>query len=771
MSQGVPEIYAFSGFRLDAGKRLLLAAGGETVAVMPKAFDTLLLLVRNAGRPVSKDEIFAEVWRGLVVEENNLAQNVSALRKLLGERPGEHRFIATVPGRGYVFVADVQLEHAPSPHVPAAPDAEVGPKPAQAAPWRNWAFAGSLAIVVATLLLYMVTQREGMNGTAISESALTSRDLPDKSVAVLPFENLSADADMEYLALGLSEAVLHQLANLPDLLVIARTSSFAARENSRDVRTIGQILNARYLLEGSVQQDGGQLRVTAQLLDTVTGGHLWSRRFDRNLEDIFAIQDEIAATVAGSLQLSLGEGAGEPSRNRATVDLQAYLEYLRGRRLLMRWQAAETESAAAHFERAIALDPDFAAAYAGLAETRLMSANLEGEANEAIYDAVMPLFDKALALDPTLGEAYALRGRAGLDPTAMEADFRRGLELSPNNARVYELFASFLLNLSRDDEALAMIDQARVLDPLVPRYHQLKALILWWKFDRIEAAEASFLHALEIDPGFTPALMRLGQMRHRSAGEFAEAVRFGEQALAIDPQALWVRYGLAHIYLDLEEVEAVRQIVSATPDRIGDVLISLYAGDRRRAAEVAWAIPGPFEHAPKKSTLAVAVRDDALVTGETTQALEYFAEVLGIDAAPQPASLDWNYLQAYLAYAQLLDTAGEGRRAEQVIAAINQVLTALEDRYGKLAASNERFRAQALALSGDGEGALAALERALAGRAYAWWWYDLRLNPAFAGMRGEPRFQALLADAAAHAAEQRALLNELRAAGRVPDRR
>ena len=242
------------------------------------------------------------------------------------------------------------------------------------------------------------------------------------------FKNLSTAANGEVLASGIAESVLHQLASLAQLDVISRTSSFAFRGRATDAREIGRQLGARFLLEGSVQSDPGRMRVTTQLIDTETGADVWSMRFDRLPGDIFALQDEIAMQVTQALELSLDARAKDRLTGQGTQNLQAYLAFLQGRSLLANNRVVDTKEAIGHFERAIKLDPKFAAAYVSLAEAELFVAEYDvtddrQERFERALRRGQELVEQALALDPDNGDAYLERAHlAAFD----DLDGRRG---------------------------------------------------------------------------------------------------------------------------------------------------------------------------------------------------------------------------------------------------------------------------------------------------------------------------------------------------------
>ena len=305
---------------------------------------------------------------------------------------------------------------------------------------RRYADVAIIAVLLAAVAVLLVRQSDLGPGGA--------RGL---AIAVLPFQNLSTSRDAEVLASGIAESVLHQLASLAELDVISRTSSFAFRDRAEDAREIGRQLGARYLLEGSVQSEPARMRVTTQLIDTETGSDVWSMRFDRRPGDVFAIQDEIAVQVTQALELSLDPEAKERMTGQGTTNLQAYLAFLQGRALLATGNVTEVKAATEHFERSVALDPKFPAAYVNLAQAELFVAEFEvTDDRQARFAAALErgntLVQKALSLDPENGDAVLQRAHlaAYTNLAAAEADYRRGLELSPNSAEGFAGLASVL---------------------------------------------------------------------------------------------------------------------------------------------------------------------------------------------------------------------------------------------------------------------------------------------------------------------------------------
>jgi len=299
-------VFEFGGFHLDSTRRLLFGADGESIPLNSRAFDTLLFLIEHRGELLDKSTLMRAIWPNAVVEDNNLNQSIFALRRVLGEAPGDHRFIVTVPGRGYRFVAPVEARSS----VPAAA------RPVATLPTRTrrYLWIASLAAPVLALFVGLLADRRSDVPTA---PATVSRPVATTSIAVLPFVDMSEGGKLKYLSDGIAEEVMNQLGKLPGLRVVGRTFAFSFKGRSEDLRRIGRTLGVNHILEGSVRNSGDRVRVIAQLVNAQTGTQLWSQTFDRRLGDVFLIQDEIARSVAASLRVAFGQAAAtctDPSR-------------------------------------------------------------------------------------------------------------------------------------------------------------------------------------------------------------------------------------------------------------------------------------------------------------------------------------------------------------------------------------------------------------------------------------------------------------------------
>ncbi|HET9447318.1 MAG TPA: winged helix-turn-helix domain-containing protein [Steroidobacteraceae bacterium] len=749
-------IYQAGDLTIDTGRQRVLR--GEQEIPLPKlSFDLLLALVRAAPNVVTLDALMAEVWPNLVVSPETVSQRVKLLREALGDDSRHPRYIASLRSRGYRFMPAVAQAAAAA----SLPSASASPRIGLIA------FISALVILgaVGAALIYTYTMRPQATHSAATPPAIS---LPSHTLAVLPFQNLATEKekDSELLAFGLAEGLLHRLASMRDLTLIARTSSFsAAAAPGADAPTIGRNLNARYLVEGSVQRSGTRLRVTAQLIDAENGAHVWSLRFDRTVDDIFAVEDEITQNVAQALQVTLAETRHPYAR----FGPDAYLTFLQGRALVASRKAADAQEAIERFEHVIALAPDFAAAYVDLANAYVNLAHLQvlylSDPNRQAVERARPLVAKALQLDATLGEAYVLRGFIQSfdgDAVGAESDYRRGLELAPNYGFGYERFSEFLLvELLRFDEALAVIDRARVVDPLRPKNHYGKGRMLA-DVGFFKEAESLYLRALEVAPDYHPALLRLGELRAEH-GQFAEAVRLGERAAAIEP-APWASFVLAGFYLDIGDPDAARAVLADQPEDLQWATVCMFEGKSDRVA----AIVEPFVALEgvdpvEDEFFAFALRDAAQGPGRSAQARAVLEARWERARARPPSAEFWG---TRLAYAQLQLARGNRNEAQQLARAMLQI----NSRY--VVHGIQYAKPYAYVLLGDNDAAIRALEQNTErGHIRRWWYTFERAAPLRSALGADPRFESLGARASQHAASERALLQQMRERGEAPARR
>ena len=373
----------------------------------------------------------------------------------------------------------------------AAPVSTPSPAPGS----RRWKILVPAAVVLIAAVAFWF-------GRGSRSPASPGAQTGTPSIAVLPFVNMSSDKEQEYFSDGLSEELLNNLAKIPGLRVAGRTSSFQFKGKNEDLRTVGEKLNVSTILEGSVRKEGNRVRITAQLIKAADGFHLWSETYDRELKDVFAVQDEIARSVAGSLKVTL-LGATTPASSAQGKNADAYNAYLQGRYFYERRSKENVEKAVGYYEQAIKLDPGYAPAWAGLALARSRQADAGYVPVEEGYRNAREAAERALALDPNLAEAHAAIGRIKTnydwDWAGADTSVQRALALEPGNAAVILGAARLAAALGRFDEALTLDRRAVELDPLNTFSHFDRGLHAYYA-GRSEEAVAALKKLLEINP-------------------------------------------------------------------------------------------------------------------------------------------------------------------------------------------------------------------------------------------------------------------------------
>ncbi|HWS67400.1 MAG TPA: tetratricopeptide repeat protein [Steroidobacteraceae bacterium] len=767
-----------------------VSRGKQDLALPKLSLDLLIALARGAPNLLTMDEIMAQVWPGIVVSPETLTQRVKLLRASLGDDSKAPRYIGAVRGRGYRILAEVSVLE---PSAPTADPTGAGPAniPARAAT-KGWPIGILMLLVAALAGGFVVWSKHGHESASVTVSRkVVTVSAPVRSIAVLPFENLSSAAESPAIALGMSEAVLHRLANLNELQVIARTSSFTFQDH-QDVHEIAEKLHTHYLLEGSVQSDRTRMRITAQLIDASTGADVWSIRLDRPLQDVFAIQDEIASAVAQSLQLSMDAAEQQKLAGRGTGSFDAWLAYQQGRALLATRRVSGIEDAKRRFELAIKVDPNFASAYASLAEayvTEGFVANSEywfGVASDLTPTArskVESLLAQSFSIDPDNGEAYLVRGWLNQFEPSAEADFRRGLALSPNNAAGMVRFARVLYRTvdpathnfdpARRAASFALIDHARQLDPLSPTVHLAKAIMVAYGHGDLKQAIELAQQSLAQDPNFYPALTRLAEFRSESVGDLADAVKYAEQALALEPRSLYTRHLLSRLYLQLEEYDSARQVIAEGGgiDDMGQVPLLLHRQEWRLAGEASlkatvdnqfdWviAIPAEMRLAITQNGNSHAAKDLEGATPVTWNA----------NGQPTLTSTVVD-TEAPIAFAEVLIAFGEKERGYRLL---RLMLSAMDRDAHDLGRGDIWYcdsRPQALALLGERDAALDVIQQCTDLYFPLDWWYFLPHAPAYDGIRQDPRFQAYVSITRSRVAQQRKLLLAMRQSKLIPAR-
>jgi TolB-like protein/DNA-binding winged helix-turn-helix (wHTH) protein len=483
VSETPQAVYEFADFRVDATQRLLQLKGdGRVLPLSSRAFDALLLFLEHPGELLDKSTLMASIWPNVVVEENNLNQHISALRRVLGERPEEHRFIVTIPGRGYRFVADVRRVTDP------------GTEPAVTARVAHtgrstrllWALGcGATALVAAGLWwLFFAHQadRAGFEaGKPVTSIEVVAVHTP--RLAILPFENLSPDPENAFFTDGLHEEIVSTIAErVPGIEVISRTTmmTYRARE-PKPLAVVARELKASHLIEGSVRREANRVRLTLQLIDARTDGHIWSRSYDRTLADALTLQTQVAEEVAAQLSARLTAKSlrtAPPTSDTEAFDL--YLKAVLALRTFV-WAPPDWNRIEELLGGAIARDPSFALAYAQRARARTLMFILGVETSEAFAERIRADLDVARKLAPMDPIVLAANGYFLMcvnDTAGALAAYDAAEEAGLADAEWLIPKAQLLLRRSRIEDLAATVRRTQLLDPADPQVINLSTYYL-----------------------------------------------------------------------------------------------------------------------------------------------------------------------------------------------------------------------------------------------------------------------------------------------------
>jgi DNA-binding winged helix-turn-helix (wHTH) protein/TolB-like protein/Flp pilus assembly protein TadD len=594
---------------LDTGRRRLLR-DGAAVPLQPKDFETLLVLVQNCARVVTKEELMALLWPDAIVEEANLSQHIYVLRKALGEGAQDHSYIVTVPGRGYRFTASVR-EWSETEEAQLAPkqEAEISAPPPPPPHWlarlrtrqiRYWKLLLTVFVLLGgmTALLFWWLSPPKPNGLGKSVH----------SIAVLPFQSLGTEGQEDALGgLGIADALINRLANLGQITVRPTSAIQKYAGNATDPLLVGKEQEVDAVLVGHTQRAGEQIRVTVQLIGTPERATLWTAQFDEPVTDLFQIQNAIAVQVAQTLIFRLtGEEAPQLAK-RDPISSEAYQAYIQGRRYWNQRTVLGFQKAQESFTRAIQLAPNYAAAYAGLADVYIAY----GVAAEAKAAAL-----KALALDDKLAEAHAslamVRFWYEWDWNGAGPEFKRAMDIQPGYATARQWYAYFALVCGSPELALHHIELAQKIDPASLIINADVGEILFY-LRRYDDALTHLQRVVAQAPNFARARRHLGRV-YEQKGMYAEALTEFQKFQELEKMA-GIPEDFGSVYARMGKRDELRRI-SATPEiglhlnRYGTAMIHSSLGDKEQA--LFWLEKGYQEHAPNLFLIGIEPRFDPL---------------------------------------------------------------------------------------------------------------------------------------------------------------
>ena len=578
--------YDFGRFRLNTAERILLREG-EPVPLTPKVFDILITLVENRGQVVGKDDLMKKVWPTTFVEEGNLTQNVSLLRKALGESAGGAQFIETVPRRGYRFVAQINESRVENG---SSFDEELLPRPANgngkvveqlattasvspSEVTQNGNNAVSTPEVVNPSFISRIVPFEKSRVGAVVTAAVviiaiaglvyfTGRskagDLgPDaiQSIAVLPFVDDAGDADAEYINDKIAESLINSLSKLPQLRVVPRSVVAAYKGKQIDPRQVGKDLNVRAVVMGSMRRHGDIISIQADLIDLENVSQLWGQHYDHKIADVILVQEDISRDIFENLRLKLNV--------EEKKQLEAYRLYLKGRNSWNKRTAAELQQGIDFFNQAIAIDPNYASAYAGLADCYNMLVVYGSLQPKEGFPKAKEAAMKALEIDENQAEAHSslafIKFRWDWDRAETEREFQTAIKLKPAYAPAHQWYSSYLVAVERFDEAIAEAKRTEELEPLsfVASSH------LGWIYylsGKNDLAIEQCKKILDLDPTSFPARRYLG-LAYEAKGMYTEAINEFQTGVKLSGSPLMLAL-LGHAYAASGKKTEAKQILA-----------------------------------------------------------------------------------------------------------------------------------------------------------------------------------------------------------------
>lgn len=552
MGQQDNHSYEFGRFRLKPAERVLLREG-ETVPLTPKVFDILVTLVEHGGQVVAKDDLMKRVWPDTFVEEGNLTQNISLLRKALGESPGGVQFIETVPRRGYRFVADTnQSWNEDVPRVapetqsdPAlvVPISDTASQPARVRRTPLYALAAGIVVIGIIGLVYFTSV--GNTGTAA----------PIDSVAVLPFVDESSDPDAEYINDKIAESLINSLSKLPQLRVVPRSVVAGYKGRDIDPRKVGQELNVRAVVTGRMRRHGDIISIQADLIDLQSVAQLWGQHYDHKVSDVLLVQDDISRDIFENLRLKLNV--------EEKKQLEAYRLYLKGRNAWNKRTGDALQQAIEFFNQAIAIDPNNSAAYAGLADCYNMLVVYGRLEPKDGFPKAKEAATKALEIDESSAEAHSsmafIKFRWDWDRSATESEFQEAIKLKPAYAPAHQWYSSYLVAVERFDEAIAEAKRTEELEPLSFVASSHLGWIYYLSGQNDKAIEQC-RKILELDPSSFPARRYLG-LAYEAKGMYAEAIAEFQTGVKLSGSPLMLAL-LGHAYAVAGKTAEAKQVLN-----------------------------------------------------------------------------------------------------------------------------------------------------------------------------------------------------------------
>lgn len=739
---------------------------GQTATLRPREMDLLVYLARHQGGIVTADDIIANVWAGVAVTNDSLYFSISQLRKALDANEAEQSLIETIPKRGYRLTVAVESIDDPGDRLVHASADD------SADSWRRaLPIAAAFAVIAFAIVWFGEDDPPTQSLLPVDEQ---------NSIAVMPFVDLSPDADYTYFSDGITEEILSQLTRVPGLQVAARTSSFSFKGSDADVVEIGESLGVGTLLEGSVRKEGDRVRIAVQLIDATSGFHIWSDSWDRELSSVLAVQNEISRQITDALQLTLADGGGGKSDRR--TDPVVIDEYLLGIEALRVSSFDSLARAIDHFETVLELDTDFYKARIQLAAAKLQLLNSGASYDMELVAEADALVSDVLTEHPNDATAHRVMGLTRKWQRRREEaiyEFNRALELAPSDSESM-VQLSMIEGFSGDvDRARQLLERAARIDPFGPMvlshygYAQRQ-------LGAIDRAYAALLRAVEVEPGNPNPPWMLGKLQANDLGNVSGGLQSFLQSARNDDEDYEIPAYIALTYLTLEMPDAaepwVKRALEDGPDTVTTqateaVRLTLLGNENAGAAIAIRALEEKSyrftAHALATAPLIMIATSDLLGSGRAEDAVRLFEasipEAKGVLLTDEASVQHYDAL-AYsdlprrwlLSLAYAYKAAGRDEDLQRILDHIAPVRIDAIDRYRDQPRYDDYlFEAEVRAMLGDEDGAFEMLEAAVDTHLLFNWQIQLLHNAPLADLHADPRFAALVDRVRANIASER----------------
>ncbi|MGI9221893.1 MAG: winged helix-turn-helix domain-containing protein [Woeseiaceae bacterium] len=755
------ERYRVGGLTIDVGTRSVMRAG-QYVSLPKRSFELLLALVRSAPNVLETDELIEQVWHGAVVSPETITQRIKLLRQAIGDDAHNPNYVGLVRGQGYRLIADVDLlEHETPTVAPANKRTLV------------WGTIAAVSVILGWLFLGEQDR---------DDSTVDIVEPPAKSIAILPLTNFGGPDD-EVFSRGIPDTILHKLVNIDELIVIARTSSFAYADSELSASEIGRNLGVRYLLEGSVLHAGNTLRISARLVDTSDASYAWSIERELPINDVLEVENQIVLEIVDALKLTLHSESRARILAHGTENVPAYLAYQRGVSAIEGQSLAGAHEAELHFHEALELDPEYARAWVGLARVNNLL-KVYGELD--VENGAQQIYDyatKALEYDPGLGEAYLQIARRYLSPLTMTTDadhlsevrqmIQKAAELSPGHPSIMRMQAAVTCaSSSRNLECIAtkkrLLREALRRDPESSQlYTSLAGTLI--ELGEMNAAIETLHEALRRSPEFPYGNWMLAWISWEiGEPDWPKAAACLAKGANADPSNMTMRASIAALNMDAGLTQRANGLMQSISNKHGsydswllylEFINHLRNGETNKARPLTWQIAPDIAAYTGQSELVYSVLvDDALATGQVDIAktlLDSRIEFSNRLFAQYEDGLIKGRSSAYaaIALARLYLATGEYENANALVAGSLELFEREIAGNSPWVGPNTNAYALSLLLSGERDQALQELSK-LPDTYLRRAWF-LAENPAFESLREEPAFRDTVARIDAHIGEFR----------------